>query len=414
MTTLRYQQNVVNIVLMNESRVVSLDDVSAGPMGAKAANLGRMLRAGFPVPEGFVVPAGGAAGEWAGAGWRSAKGPEVQAALDRMGFPPVAVRSSGINEDSTASSAAGQYESFLAVEGLESVMRAIEDCRRSALAPRVAHYRARIADEGAPDRRSSDQEWLAVVVQRHIDADVSGVVFTPSDGRGTMRIESTWGLGTLLVDGSVSPDAVEVGDDGGFTYAVGSKARRADRRRDGNGLVVSGVPGHQRAERTLDGELIADIVALAKLASELFGAPQDIEWAISGRKVWMLQSRPITAALPEVGEPTAGEEENLLVGTPAAHGVIAGPARVVRAPDEFGNVRSGNLVVCPYTDPAWTPLLAIAGGVVTEVGGALSHAAIVAREYGIPAVAGVEDATRLIADGAWITVDGSAGTVTLH
>src|SRR5690606_26271161 len=98
---------------------------------------------------------------------------------------------------------------------------------------------------------------------------------------------------------------------------------------------------------------------------------------------------------------------------PGAGGVVTAPARIVRGPADFAAVRRGDIVICPFTDPAWMPLFSIAAGVVTETGGALSHAAIVAREYGIPAVLGVVDATTRIEDGSRVTLDGGAGTVSV-
>jgi len=100
-------------------------------------------------------------------------------------------------------------------------------------------------------------------------------------------------------------------------------------------------------------------------------------------------------------------------GTPGSAGTVTGAARLVRGPDDFVRVRPGDIVICPFTDPAWTPLLRIVAGVVTEAGGALSHAAIIARENGIPAVLGVAGALAAIPDGAPVTVDGTTGTVTM-
>jgi pyruvate,water dikinase len=102
----------------------------------------------------------------------------------------------------------------------------------------------------------------------------------------------------------------------------------------------------------------------------------------------------------------------VLTGTPASHGIVTGTARIVRGPADFPRVRPGDILVCPFTDPAWTPLLRIAAGVVTETGGVLSHAAIVARELRIPAVLGIPDATTTIHDDTLVTINGTTGTVT--
>jgi pyruvate,water dikinase len=135
--------------------------------------------------------------------------------------------------------------------------------------------------------------------------------------------------------------------------------------------------------------------------------PVDVEWALAGDEIWVLQARPVTAAVPS-GEP-AGHAT--LTGTPGSSGVATGPARVLRGPADFARATDGDIIVCRSTDPAWTPLFAIAAGFVTETGGALSHAAIVAREHGIPAVLGVSGAMTALREEPIVTVHGDAGTV---
>src|SRR5690606_19819561 len=156
------------------------------------------------------------------------------------------------------------------------------------------------------------------------------------------------------------------------------------------------------------------LAGLGRQVAAVFGGAQDIEWAIADRQMWLLQSRPVTAVPPP--PPSGGAFSTVsaaaMAGTPGSQGIATGTARIVRGPRDFGRVRPGDILVCPYTDPAWTPLLRIAAGVVTETGGVLAHAAIVAREYGIPAVLGVRGAMDGLRDGALITVDGNAGTVT--
>ena len=145
----------------------------------------------------------------------------------------------------------------------------------------------------------------------------------------------------------------------------------------------------------------------------MLGGAQDIEWAIADGGIWILQARPVTAA-PPAPSPFGASigAADTLAGTPGSHGTATGRARIVRGPGDFTRVQPGDILVCPYTDPAWTPLLRIAAGVVTETGGVLSHAAIVARERRIPAVLGVRSATARLHDGTTITIDGTTGTVT--
>ena len=196
-------------------------------------------------------------------------------------------------------------------------------------------------------------------------------------------IEAARGVGTAVVDGRVTPDCYRVDPEG----TVGRPG-------------VGGV---------LDDDDLTMLVALGRRVTALLGAEQDIEWAIADGTAWILQARPITADLPRVAGSPARTAS--LIGTPGSSGTASGPARIVAGPRDFSRVRRGDILVCPYTDPAWTPLLALAAGVVTRTGGVLSHAAIVAREFAIPAVLGVPDVMEQLDDGDVVTIDGDAGTV---
>ncbi|MBE1877592.1 PEP/pyruvate-binding domain-containing protein [Myceligenerans pegani] len=411
--------------------ITPLREAAADTCGGKAAALAALLRAGLPVPDGFVLPfaahrravhtagrrpTGGALrSSAAGAPGRGTLGrlPEARPAvsaelrseisghLAAMGDPSVAVRSSAAHEDTPGASAAGQYESVVGICGLPAVSEAVRTCWASARSARVAAYRRRMDDAGsagAPgggDAGSSGTPDMAVLVQRLIDAEVSGVMFTPFAPGDPTRIEASWGLGLSVVGGTVSPDAYEVAADGSV-------------------LVAAPAP-----RKALDDVTAAALAALGRRVAEVLRRPQDIEWAIADGKAWILQARPITAPLPPLpARPSSSgaapsTARTVLTGVPGAHGTAGGTARVLRSPAELGRVRRGDVVVCRYTEPAWTPVFGIAGAVVTETGGALSHAAIVAREHGIPAVLGVAHATTAIRDGARIAVDGGAGIVAI-
>ncbi|MCW3158378.1 PEP/pyruvate-binding domain-containing protein [Micropruina sonneratiae] len=389
--------------------VTTLRNATADTCGGKAAALAALLHAGLPVPDGFVVPF---------AAYRAARSdPEfsvsepVRQALARhlgeMGDPPVAVRSSAADEDTAGASAAGQYESVLAVRGTQEVAEAVQVCWASSSSERATGYRNRLDDDAVnngPD--------MAVLVQRLIDADVSGVMFTPTLPEDSTRIEATWGLGVSIVGGTVTPDAYEVAPDGSIRRTLAHKTTRLDRTRHSTGVAAYDVPQRQQTLPTLDDATAAMLAALGRRIAGLLGQPQDIEWAIADGEAWILQARPITATLPSLPARTTTAQGASLVGSPGAHGVVTGVARVLHSPSGFARVQPGDIVICPYTDPAWTPLFHIAAAVVTETGGVLSHAAIVAREHGIPAVLGVPEATMRIRDGDRITVDGTEGIVT--
>jgi pyruvate,water dikinase len=145
--------------------------------------------------------------------------------------------------------------------------------------------------------------------------------------------------------------------------------------------------------------------------AELLGGPADIEWALAGDEIWILQARPVTAPLPAAPRTPAAPAPGTLAGTAGSPGTATGRACLITGPRDFHRVGPGDVIVCRCTDPAWTPLFTIAAGVVTETGGMLSHAAIVARERRIPAVLGVPGAMTALRDGEIVVVDGSAGTV---
>ncbi|GAA1983679.1 hypothetical protein GCM10009718_21240 [Isoptericola halotolerans] len=379
--------------------LTTLAHADASTCGHKAAALATLLRAGLPVPDGFVVPL--AAHRAAGAGddplVHDALRRDVARRLATMGDPFLAVRSSATDEDAPGTSAAGRYTTVLAVRGAPAVMDAIRTCWASA----------------ASGRAAQDDTAMAVLVQRLVDADTSGVMFTPTHTGGSTRIEASWGLGPSTVGGTVTPDTYLVAPDGAVRRALGSKATRVDRDRHVGGLTAQAVPPAHRATPTLDDGTARELTELGHQVAAELGRPQDVEWALAGRTLRLLQARPITAPLPSWRITVPDAPGLLLAGTPGSHGTASGTARVLHGPSDIPRVRPGDIVVCRDTDPAWTPLFRVAAGIVTEVGGALSHAAIVAREQGLPAALGVRGATTAILDGSPVTVDGTAGTVRL-
>ncbi|MFF0344545.1 PEP/pyruvate-binding domain-containing protein [Kribbella sp. NPDC004875] len=363
--------------------LVPLTAATPDRCGAKAATLGTLLRAGLPVPDGVVIPFNSSFGDGLGR-W-----------LESVGNPPVAVRSSASNEDTAGRSAAGQHDSFLGVQGVAAVADAVRACLASLWSPRATAYR------GASDAS------MAVIVQLHVDADVSGVMFT--DPAGSTLIESSWGLGPSVAEGRVTPDSYRVAPDGSVTSTIADKPTSL--HREGSRVVTRDVPTIQRRAPTLSAAAATHLAGLAQQVTTLLGPSQDIEWALTGETPWLLQSRPITTNPPTPAEPVTGER--VLTGTPGSRGTATGPARVVLGQGDFAQVRPGDILVCRFTDPAWTPLLTIAAGVVTETGGVLSHAAIVARERGIPAVLGVPHATTRLRNHPHLTIEGTTGTIHL-
>lgn len=396
--------------------ITDLANATALTCGRKAAALADLFNKGFPVPEGFVIPFEAyqaaclvdAADPNSPDHLPAALAKEVEARLASMGHPPVAVRSSAAGEDTANSSAAGQYATVLAVSDTSDVLDAIRVCWRSARSDRVSSYHSQ-----AHCTPGDDDPRMAVLVQRLVGADVSGVMFTSNEHDGACRIEASWGLGPSVVEGAVSPDIYEVQLNRPTRRVIAEKPVRLDRDSEtGNGTVSQTVPDAMRWSPALDDPALLTLAAMGRDIAAVLGAPQDIEWAIAGGQLWILQARPITAPLPDLPASPAAATENVLTGRPGSHGRVTGAARILRSPTDIPRTLPGDIIVCPYTDPAWTPLFRIAGGIITEAGGALSHAAIVAREHGIPAVLGIVGAMGAFQDGERITINGTEGTVT--
>jgi rifampicin phosphotransferase len=298
--------------------------------GGKGANLGELSRAGLPVPGGFVLTTGAydafveangvkgeivalalraedpvsfeAASETIGALFSRGALPEeltdeIHAAYGRMerdGETAVAVRSSATTEDLPGASFAGQQETFLNVRGEEELEAAVRRCWASLWTARAMAYRKR---QGiAPETVS-----LAVVVQRMVEAEAAGVMFTanPANGRrDEAAISAAWGLGESVVSGSVTPDSIVVEKKTGRVISRETSDKVVMTEYTASGTEEHPVPEGRRRQPVLDDEMVAELARYGARIEELYGTPQDIEWAFAGREFTILQSRPITA-LPE-------------------------------------------------------------------------------------------------------------------
>ncbi|WP_020386790.1 PEP/pyruvate-binding domain-containing protein [Kribbella catacumbae] len=446
--------------------IIRLAEATQESAGAKAAVLGRLIRAGFPVPPGFVIPVDAYRAVTAHldlAHALSSQDPdearhlvesqpvppwlldELAAALADLGDHPVAVRSSATTEDTPNTSAAGQHDSFLGIHGLPAVTDKVQTIWGSLWSQRATTYRQTqsaihsnihpAANPGIAPHASSTNPGIAVIVQRHLDAEVAGVLFT-ADSRtvgGASVIEASWGLGESVVQGLVTPDTYTLTSPAphSLTRRLGTKLTRRDRNLtvQGNGrpsaletdspttaaveVVASEVPRVQREQFCLSDGQVHRVMQLGQDVAEQLGGPQDLEFALENDRVWLLQSRPITAPLEsaDLSQSAVTSEPAVLRGVGGSPGTASGPVRLVERVEDFGRVERGDILVCRFTDPAWTPLFGLVAGVVTEVGGSLSHAAIVAREHRIPAVLGVPGVMSALENGQQITIVGNTGQV---
>ncbi|MGV9611690.1 phosphoenolpyruvate synthase [Nocardia xishanensis] len=336
----------------------------------------------------------------------------VLAAYHRLGdSAPVAVRSSAVGEDSATASFAGMNLSRTNVRGDDRLMDAVVDCWASLFTPRVLTYRARREMHERPD--------IAVVVQRMVAARRSGVAFTadPATGRlDRVVIEAARGQGEVVVSGSTEPD----------TYTLDPEGPTLISARTGHQgfAIVPGPTGDQRVQLSED-EAAAQVltedeaVSVARTALQVEqlhgGRPQDVEWAFDDERLWLVQARPITtlADRADAEHPVAERTPArvLLQGLAAAPGQASGAARILHSPAEGSALRVGEVLVATMTNPDWLPTISRASALVTDSGGMTCHAAIVARELGVPCVVGTRTATTTLTDGVVVTVDGSAGQI---
>jgi len=425
---------------------ISASDIDT--VGGKGASLGELTGAGLPVPSGFVVTADtyrtfieetGIAEELFAAvnvdtadstalaeaeqrarkliletEWPDDQKGDVLAAYDDLkGDPVVAVRSSATAEDLPDASFAGQQETFLNITR-EDLLDRIKRCWASLFTQRAIYYRG---EQGF----SHDAVDIAVVVQRMVDAEKSGVMFTshPSTGAPQLIVEAAWGLGEAVVSGSVTPDnyVFDRTDDELDDVTVATKKVMCVRDEETGETVERAVPDDKQDQRVLSDEEIRALRDLGERVEDHYGGPQDVEWAIVDGDIYMLQSRPVTtidednAERATGGDAGSGSDDVLVSGLGSAPGTASGTVRTVKKLDQLDKVGEGDIIVTEMTTPDMVPAMKRAAGIVTDEGGMTSHAAIISRELGVPAVVGTDSATATLADDQRVTIDGDRGIV---
>jgi pyruvate,water dikinase len=432
-----------------------IDKEDLSLVGGKGANLGEMTKAGFPVPNGFGVTVHAydsfmegnkvsdeiykilRATDVSNSQQLNDASKKIQRIIKTSIMPVevahaviraykklsgpfrsalVAVRSSATAEDLPGASFAGQQATLLNIKGEANLLEAVKECWASLFTARSIFYRVQ-------NKITHEKVKIAVMVQKMIQSDVSGVMFSVNpvtNDKDEIIIEAVWGLGEMIVQGSVVPDryivqkethdilAKEISDQSVALVKVGSENKEVE------------VPQKKRLNQKISDE---EVVKLAKLGENLqkhYYFPQDVEWAKEGRKLYIVQTRPITtlrtkAQLVEVeglGEvKVAGTP--ILTGSSASPGIGTGPVIICKDPRQIGKVKKGDVLVSVMTSPDFVPAMKKASAIVTDEGGQTSHAAIVSRELGIPCVVGTKVATTTLKDGQIVTVDGKGGLVYL-
>ena len=340
----------------------------------------------------------------------------------------VAVRSSATAEDLPDASFAGQQETFLNVRGLDNVMLAIKDVFASLFNDRAISYRVH---KGF----AHSQVALSAGIQRMVRSDTgaSGVMFTIDTESGfdqVVFITSSWGLGEAVVQGAVNPDEfyvykpnVDAGRAAILRRVNGGKAVKMvytqDRSHGKTIEFVDVAPADQARFSLSDGDAEA-LAAQALIIERHYGRPMDIEWGKDGEtgELYILQARPETVKSQDASQGAntlerytleSGRHKILVEGRSIGQRVGAGSVRNVKSAAEMNRVQPGDILVTDMTDPDWEPVMKRAAAIVTNRGGRTCHAAIIARELGIPAVVGTGDATQTLTDGQAVTVSCAEG-----
>ncbi|MBI4084747.1 MAG: phosphoenolpyruvate synthase [Candidatus Levybacteria bacterium] len=426
-----------------------VDKHDVGSVGGKGANLGEMIQAGFPVPNGFVVTAKAyfqylrennltvkikhlmttvnydrpESLSQVSALIKSVimKGTmseelieEIFNAYKRLGGvldeALVAVRSSATAEDLPSASFAGQQETFLNVKGEANLLIKIKQAWASLFEARAIFYR---------QEKHFDhfKVGIAIVVQKMIASERSGVMFTidpVTNDKSTIVIEAIYGLGEMIVQGQITPDHYEVHKTNVSLMKKVPSVQKVMLQKVGNKNKEVTVPAQIQGKQKITDRQIQELAKWGKKIERHYYFPQDIEWAIAKNRIHIVQTRAITTTRTKKSDAPVIDTQTmpiLLSGAPASPGIASGPVKVIKSAKEIGKILQGDILVAPQTNPDYVPAMKKAAAIITEKGGRTSHAAIVSRELGIPAVVGAQNATSILKTGVVVTVNGAKGEV---
>ena len=338
--------------------------------------------------------------------------------------PYVAVRSSATAEDLPDASFAGQQDTYLNVQGAETIIAKVKECYASCFTDRAVYYR---------EKQGFDhiEVALSAVVQMMVFSKTSGVMFTVNVATGddnNILIEAAFGLGEYVVQGTVTPDNYTISkhDHKIIDRCVNEQDIMLVRKKGGDCEEVQ-VPEELRKVQTLTDEQILELADYAKKIEKHYGCYMDMEWGVDERtnKIWILQARPETvwsrrnkeggAKVQESKSMTTTDHKVIVKGLPASPGKVSGRVHVILDPSRIDEFKEGEILVSEMTAPDWVPAMKKAKAIVTDSGGMTCHASIVSRELGIPCIVGTksrgEAATVTIPDGIDVTIDATHGVV---
>jgi pyruvate,water dikinase len=335
---------------------------------------------------------------------------------------PVAIRSSATAEDLPDASFAGQQETYLNVHGETNVINKVRSAWASLFTPRATFYRE---EKGF----NHFKVGIAVPVQKMVQSSSSGVMFTidpVTNDKSKIIIEAIWGLGELIVQGSVTPDHYKVNKSSLEIVKKQINEQDVKMIRKKTSMKTSKPVDNDKVKvrKQLQGkQKLSDkkIIELAKLGKKIhqhYFFPQDIEWAVEKNKLYILQTRPVTTTQRQNKEVKAEEEKRqkidlplVLKGDPASPGIGTGYAKIINSAENINKVKKGEVLVTEMTTPDFVPAMKRVSAIITDKGGQTSHAAIVSRELGVPCVVGTKKGTKVIDNKKVVTVDGKTGSI---
>ncbi|RUR30486.1 phosphoenolpyruvate synthase [Vreelandella nanhaiensis] len=335
-----------------------------------------------------------------------------------------AVRSSATAEDLPDASFAGQQETFLNIEGFDNIKRAVHEVFASLFNDRAISYRVHRG-------YAHENVALSAGVQKMVRSETgaSGVMFTldtESGYRDAVFVTASWGLGETVVQGAVNPDEFYVhkstlaaGRPAVLRRNLGSKLIKMVYGQDasaGKSVETVDVPLNERARFCINDQQVMDLARQAVTIEQHYERPMDIEWALDGDdgKLYIVQARPETVVSQQEGGKLERFQlrekgRTLITGRAIGQRIGRGTVKVVMSPEEMDKIHDGDILVTDMTDPDWEPIMKRASAIVTNRGGRTCHAAIIARELGIPAVVGCGDATQQLREGTDVTVSCAEG-----
>ncbi|MGY5321703.1 phosphoenolpyruvate synthase [Vreelandella aquamarina] len=336
----------------------------------------------------------------------------------------VAVRSSATAEDLPDASFAGQQETFLNIEGFANIKHAVHEVFASLFNDRAISYRVHRG-------YAHENVALSAGVQKMVRSETgaSGVMFTldtESGYRDAIFVTASWGLGETVVQGAVNPDEFYVhkptlaaGRPAVLRRTLGSKLIKMVYGQDasaGKSVETVDVPFKDRGRFCINDEQVMDLARQAVAIEQHYQRPMDIEWALDGDdgKLYIVQARPETVVSQQEGGKLERFQlrekgRTLITGRAIGQRIGRGAVKIVLSPDEMDKIQEGDILVTDMTDPDWEPIMKRASAIVTNRGGRTCHAAIIARELGIPAVVGCGDATTQLQEGIDVTVSCAEG-----